>query len=141
MGLSWNSTRKPLWVHSILAFHIQRISLPSKLIGVCAEYSRCATIVFPSICIVSGSVSGIICVFPEQPMVRMDELEWGRLKQFFPMHEYVAPVSTMKSCSRPRNVTDMVGSSRGCSEITGDIVSPSGFSGHLYCQFAAGAVY
>ena len=137
-GSSWNSTRRPLWVHTILAFNMQRMYFLNRLMGVCAKYSRGATIVFPSIFIVSGSVSGITCVFPEKPTVRMDELERGRLKTFFPMHEYVAPVSIMKAHSGPFTITGMVGSSRGCNEMTGDIVSPSGFSGHLYCQPAAG---
>lgn len=134
-------TYSPSCVHMMLAFRGHRMSRPSRLIGVWAEYSSGATIVFPAMRIGTGFVRGIICVVPEKPMVFIDELERGKLRPVPPMHEYVAPVSTMKVCSFPPMRTGMVGSSLGCSEITGNNLSPSGSSGHPYSHSAAGPVH
>lgn len=108
------------------------MSRPSRLTGVSIEYNNGATIVFPAIVIGIGCVSGIICGLPEKPTVFIDDVERGILAPLFPMHEYVAPVSTMKAYSLFCIVTGMVGSSCGCVEMAGKISSPSGFSGHPY---------
>ena len=69
--------------------------------GVCSKYSKGATIVFPSICLVSGSVSDITSVFPEKPTVQMDELERGRLKPFLPFLVVVVVVKLLVTSFPP----------------------------------------
>lgn len=86
----------------------------------------------PAMSIGTGSVNGMTCDFPEKPIVFIDDVERGSLEPSFPMHEYVAPVSTMKGYSRSWMTTGMMGSSCDWSDIAGNIVSPSGSSGHPY---------
>lgn len=108
------------------------MSLPNRLMGVWTEYSKGATTLFPSISMGTGSVSGVICLFPEKPTVLIEDCERGRYEPSFPMHEYAAPVSTIKSCCLSLMVTVMVGSSFGSLEMTGSIPLPLGSSGHPY---------
>lgn len=95
----------------------------------------------PAILIGTGSVRGVICVFPEKPTILMDELERGSPRPSFPMQEYDAPVSTMKGCCCLYISTGIVGSSCGCDEMAGAITSSLGSSGPPYCQLAAGPVH
>ncbi len=104
-------------------------------------YSRGATTVFPAISIGTGCVNGTICDFPEKPTVLMDVLERGSPEPVLPIHEYVAPVSTIKGYSRSCIITGMVGSSCGCVERIGAITSPLGSSGPPYRHSAAGPVH
>lgn len=80
----------------------------------------------------------ITCEFLKKPFVFIDEFERASPEPSFPMHGYVAPVSTMKECCCSWIRTGMMGSTPGCDEMTGDSTSLSNFSGHPSCQFALG---